>query len=313
MNDNLNIGKTYLAAVICFVLMSLGGVRSKIGSLGGTLLSQAVIIACSVAYLVHCGERFSERIGLKKPSVTGAILLPVYFISTFFILEFTGVLSQLFTSNVTSGRMNVIADEVPFALGVLVIAVLPAVGEELLFRGVMFYGYRKYGAVTAVLISSVSFALIHGNLNQFCYTLIAGILFALLVEATGSLIPASIVHCLVNLVSVILLYYPSEIVDFLKNLGMEDPGSLIYAGNREQMLQLLKTLAVPAAISAVVCVLILVLLKRRNRQSEEDGIQTAPIAMNISKESVFTWALNSAMLLALSYLVLCELVIRKIV
>ncbi|MBX2897181.1 MAG: CPBP family intramembrane metalloprotease [Cyclobacteriaceae bacterium] len=77
-------------------------------------------------------------------------------------------------------------------LSFLVIAVLAALLEELLFRGIILDGYLKnYSPMASVLVSAFLFALIHGNLAQglgafviglvigFCYWRTKSILFCI--------------------------------------------------------------------------------------------------------------------------------------
>ena len=53
----------------------------------------------------------------------------------------------------------------------LVMAVLPAVSEEFLFRGILYNTYRKTSPILGVFLSALFFALLHGNFNQIPYAL----------------------------------------------------------------------------------------------------------------------------------------------
>ena len=86
----------------------------------------------------------------------------------------------------------------PGALGVLValclILVVP-LGEELLFRGYVFRGlHRGHGPLTAILASSVLFALFHFDLVQGAGVLIVGLAIGWVRQVTGSLLPAIAAH-----------------------------------------------------------------------------------------------------------------------
>ena len=82
----------------------------------------------------------------------------------------------------------------------LVIAVLPALFEETVFRGILFGGMRKggWGAVPAVLLSGALFSLFHGNPEQTIYQFLCGAAFALLALKAGSILPGMLAHLLNN-------------------------------------------------------------------------------------------------------------------
>lgn len=82
-------------------------------------------------------------------------------------------------------------------------AIVPAFTEEFAFRGVMLTPLRKYGDARAVLITSILFALMHGNFVQIPFTFIGGLVFGFAVVYTNSLLPAMLIHALNNGFSVV--------------------------------------------------------------------------------------------------------------
>lgn len=79
------------------------------------------------------------------------------------------------------------------------LAFLVPLGEELLFRGVLMRGLLRYGAVVAVLGSSVVFALFHGINLALPTALVVGIIAAEVARRSGSIWPAVVVHVVNNL------------------------------------------------------------------------------------------------------------------
>ena len=82
----------------------------------------------------------------------------------------------------------------PFVVQLLIIAVLPACVEEFVFRGLIYHSYRKNGILGAAVLSGLVFGLMHLNINQLSYAAVMGIIFALLVEATGSMYSSMLAH-----------------------------------------------------------------------------------------------------------------------
>ena len=57
--------------------------------------------------------------------------------------------------------------------------------EELLFRGVLLRKARRFGDRTAVVFTAVMFGLMHGNLNQFLYAVVIGLVLGYLAVRTN--------------------------------------------------------------------------------------------------------------------------------
>ena len=82
----------------------------------------------------------------------------------------------------------------------LVIALLPAILEETVFRGVIFGSMQEggWGTLSAVLISGALFSLFHGNPEQTVYQFLCGAAFALLAQRAGSILPGMLAHFVNN-------------------------------------------------------------------------------------------------------------------
>ena len=88
-------------------------------------------------------------------------------------------------------------------VGVLiVVALLPAILEETLLRGVVLDGIKDVGTVAACLLGGLIFSLFHQNPPQTVYQFICGAVFTLFAIRADSLIPAVIVHFLNNAIIV---------------------------------------------------------------------------------------------------------------
>ena len=92
----------------------------------------------------------------------------------------------------------------PFIIYFISIAVAPAIFEELLFRGIIMQSLRRFGDYFAVIVSSVLFALIHGNLIQGPYSLLLGMFIGYFVIYTGSLWTGVAIHFVNNATAVVL-------------------------------------------------------------------------------------------------------------
>ncbi len=77
-------------------------------------------------------------------------------------------------------------------------ALIPALFEEFAFRGVMLQALCKYGDGVAIAVSSLAFALMHGNFSQIPFALILAFALGTITVITGSVAPAVIVHLVNN-------------------------------------------------------------------------------------------------------------------
>jgi sodium transport system permease protein len=84
-------------------------------------------------------------------------------------------------------------------LPLVLIGLLPAICEELAFRGFILSGLRHSGNKwRAILISSVFFALSHQILQQSLGTFVLGTLIAYIAVQTGSIWPGLVFHAMHN-------------------------------------------------------------------------------------------------------------------
>ncbi len=92
-------------------------------------------------------------------------------------------------------------------LSIFLLALLPAITEELIFRGIVLQGLRKnYSDIVAICVSALFFALMHASLQQLIYPLLIGLVFGWLAIRTGSIITTMIAHFLNNLIVVVMAY-----------------------------------------------------------------------------------------------------------
>lgn len=93
------------------------------------------------------------------------------------------------------------------AMMMLLIAILPAIFEEFTHRGLLLSGLQDRGSeYTAVILSAVMFGLMHTNPTQMFFTTFGGLVFAVAVVKSDSMIPAMCGHFANNAVAVFLEY-----------------------------------------------------------------------------------------------------------
>ena len=98
-------------------------------------------------------------------------------------------------------------------------AVLPALTEEFVFRGIVVGEYESYGPGFAIVLSALTFAMSHFSFVRLPMFLFSGAVLALVLYATRSLFASALIHTLNNMCILFLERYMINIVD-KQNISM---------------------------------------------------------------------------------------------
>ena len=108
----------------------------------------------------------------------------------------------------------------------LVMAVLPALVEEFLFRGVLLNCCeRSMGSVPAVFTVGFCFALFHGSPEQTVYQFIVGCAFAFLAIKSGSILPSILMHFVNN--GLLVIFAACNLFDAEGNLIISQTANIV--------------------------------------------------------------------------------------
>ncbi len=262
-SDRSHIGanKLLLYTILFMITASAFGISSVTDDyVISLLISQLIVLLPAILFLLMPGPVLSERIGLGKVGVIPFVAAVIAGFSMIPVLSFINSISMVFVKNVTDTRITQAAEEYPMPVLLLVAAVIPAVVEELIFRGIYFNAYSKKGVIKAAILSAILFALMHGNLNQCAYAVVAGFLFAMINYAGGSLIYSVIMHMIINSVTVILLY--------AEELGWSIISRLAEEKQYEKVSEVMGDMLPEATIGLVLCSLTYGVIRRFGSEKE---------------------------------------------
>ncbi len=155
------------------------------------------ILICIILYAIFARKTVREIFPLHKIRFKTFLWCLLLSICVMPIMTAVNLISQFFTSNAVSDVMAQVY-ELPYIVLFFILAIMPPIIEEIGFRGILLQNYRKNGVLLGVLLSAFFFGLMHGNLNQFCYATVMGIIAALMVEATGNILSSVLLHFVVN-------------------------------------------------------------------------------------------------------------------
>jgi sodium transport system permease protein len=144
-------------------------------------------------------------------------------------------------------------------LVLLLLAALPAVCEELAFRGFIFGGLlRKQGVLRAIIVSSLLFGFTHAILQQSITASLMGLMLGLIAWRTGGVICTIIVHAISNSLTLSMAWCGRK--------GMDVPNALSWAieANQDGWAYLPQW----QFMSIVLSVALLLILFQRSRQTQ---------------------------------------------
>lgn len=124
------------------------------------------------------------------------------------IIAFFSFFAGLFFSNPVEETADTIHSS-GFFMMLLTIAILPAVFEEIVMRGIILSGYRSFGTIKASLATALLFAMLHLNPQQFLYAFCTGFLFCIFVRRANSIFSSVIPHFIINGSTVFSIFFSS--------------------------------------------------------------------------------------------------------
>lgn len=211
-------------------------VFSAVGEIGGTTHTFVLLFAAQFAQLLIIFLLLKKKnaglkpINLKKFDYKYIFLIIGLSYGMIFCL---GYLNELFISFIKSAGGSYNDVTVPhygafqIVLSYMVLAVLPPIFEECIFRGVMLSGLSGMKTVCKVLLIGGLFALYHQNPAQTVYPFITGCIFALITVKSGSTLPAIIMHFINNVFVVTAACFFPEVQFY--NLFTIISGGIIFA------------------------------------------------------------------------------------
>ena len=213
---------TYGLIVVVTLWYSVGG--NEINILINNVLSEAVVLLPAIAAVLYSGEKLSVLAPMHKIKASSVFLTLVYVIALFPMVAFVNTISMFFVENTVTELSGEIM-EMPMWTMLLSIGIFGPFVEEFVFRGVLLQSFQRTGRIIgSIVLSAVMFGMMHMNFNQFGYGAVMGVMFALLFEATGSVLAPFIAHAFFNSIEVVMMYMSADFLDSATSLADEYMG-----------------------------------------------------------------------------------------
>ena len=168
-------------------------------------------------------NRKTPRDGTRLP-LSDAVLFSCLYFGAIPVLEIISALnSALFTfigidlPEITVFRF-LPTNMAETAIFIFVLAVLPAVAEETIFRLGICGTLSKYSTVGAVVVSAIAFGLMHGSFQQVLYATAAGLFFGYLFIRTNNILLTVFLHFLNNLASCSIILISNSYGEYVSSV-----------------------------------------------------------------------------------------------
>lgn len=204
-----------LYAVGLVLLIYVGSlVQIKFG-MGGIIMTQFMIISLPLIFAYYIKADFKEVFSLRVPKLKHILGSIVLWIGGYIlIMIITQLILFLFPQNmeVAESLNETLFMKDKFLLNLLTIALLPAICEEIFFRGFIFSSFSKSkdknkSVKLAIICSGVLFGIMHMDFIRIIPTSILGIIFAYSVYKSGSIFVSMLLHFLNNGIAIVVSHY----------------------------------------------------------------------------------------------------------
>ncbi len=234
INQN-NIGIVYSATIVAYFLFTL--IINMLVSfipmsefLKRFILSFCSIIALSVVIIlfgVKAHGKWTDNLSIKK-------FKPIYLIYIIFVLlsMFFGLgLLNSFVAKIFHIESSplVINSTLEYLAFIVSLCILPAIVEEIFFRGMLQKALQPFGVFFSIFITALLFSLYHFSITQLLYQFVFGVLFSGIYYLSKSVIPGIILHFLNNFLVLTLTFFKLEEVinSWLIQVGVIVAGCLM--------------------------------------------------------------------------------------
>lgn len=207
--------------------------RGRVGSFAGLSVADWVgyvvtqIAIVLVVYLFSVWRKYDivavSKFRPFRNVKQGLLLVPIALCSIVAFLPLSLLFQAFFSAigfkgGVAAGNIDFSNPGVYF-LALLVIAALPAIGEEFLMRGTVLPAFTTRGATFGVFVSALLFALMHFNPVQTAYQFAFGVVLAVVFLLSGSIVPCVMIHFLNNFITLTITAYIPQIDAAIADLG----------------------------------------------------------------------------------------------
>ncbi len=170
-----------------------------------------VFLIPAIIYILVTNQSIKKVLRLNKLYLKDIVLIIILGIVCQPMMTFFSAVSQMFFTNEIGNAINFMIGA-PYIILVALIALMPAITEEITIRGIILSDYEEINTYIACISTGILFGLMHLDAQQFLYTTVLGIILAFVVKVTNSIFASALIHFIVNGTSITIAKLTSGIV-----------------------------------------------------------------------------------------------------
>ncbi len=189
------------AAILAIYAVQITVFSAGVIELGAAAAGYGAVLVGLVVW-ARRGGASRVQLGLRWPHGRFVIAAVLIGVSAWYVNGW--IVAQLDLPG-DAAKLQAIVEQTPLLPTVLVLALMPAVSEEIVFRGVFTRSLvTKFAAVHAIGFSAAVFGLFHLLPPQVVSTFCLGIALGFLTLRASSAVPAMIAHLLNNVITLVV-------------------------------------------------------------------------------------------------------------
>lgn len=230
----------------------------------------------AIIYIIVTKSNIKQTFRLNKvPLKDLGIVILIAFACQPVMTACSAITAMFFQNNVSELFSQI--KSAPYIVLLLLIAVMPAISEEITLRGIVLSGYNGTSKFKAALITGVLFGIFHFDAQQFLYATVLGFILAYIVRVTNSIFSSMIIHFLVNGTSVTLQYIIGKINSNVVNYSEEV--NLTQLPIDQKITIMIIYILIGAVFAVAVFLLIRLLEKWNNQRNNINGYEVKEMAL----------------------------------
>lgn len=220
---------------IATILLTFGGpiLRFKNSYLKSAMGELLFILLPVVIFMIIGKYDIKSTLKLKNTSRLNyflVVLLMLFGMPAVGILNSlaVGIIRMIFGRNLPVPQLS-IPDVPTLIIAIIVIGFSAAFCEEIMFRGLILKGYRKYGVAVSLTVTSVLFGLLHRDIQKAVSTILLGALIGFIVYRTGSIFTGMVAHFTNNTAAVLLTFVASKMSGYMNGTEFQQTQNFDYS------------------------------------------------------------------------------------
>jgi membrane protease YdiL (CAAX protease family) len=208
------IGIGALAITIAFLIFGATPIQDRLG-IWGLAVTEIVILIIALAPPIIFKWKLSEIMPIKKIRLKQLMATFILFIACYIVVNAVVSISLFIFPNFieTAEDMSSFVLSAPFAISLLIMALVPGICEEALFRGLIQHTFKDVKSPPVLmLIMAILFGVFHLDLYRFLPAAIIGFVLSYIMVKTRNILLPMIFHTLNNGVSTALGFLAADIV-----------------------------------------------------------------------------------------------------